>query len=112
MEYGITRIDLGVIDGTAGLRQGEVQANCSGAAESTGDAASTAAPQSARSYATYDVIVDYFCKRMEQDGISSTDAKLDKLAKLLFAKRQVSFESDHMKDTKMVASDEIPIPMR
>lgn len=72
--------------------------------QSAEDAAQTTGPRNAISFGVYEVIRDYFTKRLNTEGIESTDGQLDKLSKLLYAKRQVSFNTDEWRDTKLAAS--------
>ena len=81
----------------------DMLASGGGTSESTEGAGNTGEARNALSYKVYESILEYFNNRLDQDGIADADAQLEKLAKLLFAKRKVSFLSDQMVDTQLAA---------
>ena len=93
-----------VLDARQALqRYRDMLASGGGTSESTEGAGNTGEAQKARSYELYDSIVEYFNNRADQDDIAAADAQLEKLAKLLFAKRKIPFLSDQMVDTQLAA---------
>ena len=48
-------------------------------------------------------MLKYFNDRMATEGVEETDGQLAKLGKLLFSKRNVSFQTDQWDDTKLAA---------
>ena len=55
------------------------------------------------SYEVYDALLTYFNQRMDTPGIVETDTQLDKLCRLLFCKRKVSFLDDNFRNTQVAA---------
>ena len=61
-------------------------------------------PRNAFCYKVYKCLLEYFNKRLNQEGISSTDPQLEMLSRLFFAQSQVSFTTDKKMSTAHAAS--------
>ena len=66
-------------------------------------ASSVQDPKMALSHGFYECILQYFNDRSDTQGLTEMDGQLDKLARLLFAKRQVPVNADHLRDTQLTA---------
>ena len=55
------------------------------------------------SWRVYNIVLQYFNKRLDTEGIKEDDSQLKKLGRLLFVKHKVHLQDDHYRDTMLAA---------